>query len=84
MLKERSPTQWVKAMSLAFEGVCTALEIRPSASRQREAIAVRIIELARRGERSPTRLLERVLREAGLSADWGSPAAIHESDHASR
>jgi hypothetical protein len=33
--------------------------------REREAVAVRIIELARRGERDPARLSQSVLRDAG-------------------
>ena len=61
----------IEAMSLAFEAACKALKIQPGATREREAIAVRIIELCRRGERSPTRLTERVLKEAGLPADDG-------------
>jgi hypothetical protein len=56
-------------MSLAFEDVCKALVIQPGATREREAIAVRIIELCRRGERSAPRLAERVLKEAGLPYD---------------
>ena len=58
----------IQAMSLAFEEVCKALEIQHGATPEREAIAVRIIELCRRGERSPARLVERVLKEAGLVA----------------
>ena len=56
----------IQAMSLAFEEVCKALEIQPGATREREVVAVRIIELCRRGERRPARLAERVLKEAGL------------------
>ena len=59
----------IQAMSLAFEEVCKALEIQPGATREREAVAVRIIELCRRGERKPVRLAERVLKEAGLPSD---------------
>ena len=65
----------IQAMSLAFEEVCKALEIQPGATREREAVAVRIIELRRRGERSPTRLVERVLKEAGLPNDDGRRSA---------
>jgi hypothetical protein len=54
----------IHAMSMAVEGVCKALDIRDPASR--EVMAVRITELARRGERSPTRLRDRVLHEAGF------------------
>jgi hypothetical protein len=61
----------IQAMSLAFEEVCKALEIQPSATREREAVAVRIIELCRRGERSPAGLTERVLKEAGRPNDDG-------------
>jgi hypothetical protein len=53
----------IDAMSAAFDQICTTLELR-DAPREREAIAIRIIELARRGERDPNRLCERVLREA--------------------
>ena len=65
----------IQAMSLAFEEVCKALEIQPGATREREAVAVRIIELCRRGERSPARLTERVLTEAGLPDDDGRRSA---------
>ena len=59
----------IQAMSLAFEELCKALEIQTGATREREAVAVRIIELCRRGERRPARLAERVLKEAGLPDD---------------
>ena len=65
----------IQAMSLAFEELCKALEIQTGATREREAVAVRIIELRRRGERSPTRLVERVLKEAGLPNDDGRRSA---------
>jgi hypothetical protein len=54
-----------QAMSVAFEQACLALKLADDAAREREAVAVRIIELARRGERDPMRLSEHVLRDAG-------------------
>ena len=51
------------AMSMAFEEVCRILKLDGDA-RAKEAIAARIIELARRGERDPERLRERMLRDA--------------------
>jgi hypothetical protein len=54
-----------QAMSIAFEGACRSLNLADGAQREREAVAVRIIELARRGERDPIQLRDRVLREAG-------------------
>lgn len=53
------------AMSVAFEDVCRMLQLPQEAARERDAVAVRIVELARRGERDPKRLSERVVREAG-------------------
>ena len=53
----------IQAMSLAYDGVCNALHINGDI-RARETIAERVIELARRGERSPTLLRDRVLAEA--------------------
>jgi hypothetical protein len=56
-----------QAMSQAFDQVCTTLKLTAGAAREREAIAVRIIELARRGERDSKRLSDRVLRDAGAA-----------------
>jgi hypothetical protein len=53
------------AMSIAFDEVCRELQLADGAAREREAVAIRIIELARRGERDPQQLCERVLRDAG-------------------
>ena len=53
----------VEAMSRALDGACNALNIvaNPTA---RELIAMRIVELARQGERSPENLQARLLAEA--------------------
>jgi len=61
--------QDIEAMSSAFEEVCKVLEIQHDATHEKEVVAVRIIELCRRGERRPARLAERVLKEAGLPDD---------------
>jgi hypothetical protein len=53
----------IDAMSTALEEVCTALEINGHAT-AREIVAIRIIELARRGERNPLKLRDRVVAEA--------------------
>ena len=53
----------IEAMSLAYEEVCNTLHINGDV-RARETIAARVIELARRGERCPTVLRDRVLAEA--------------------
>jgi hypothetical protein len=56
--------QEIEAMSAALDGVCKALNLDGDAT-AREIVAIRIIELARRGERDPTRLRDRVVAEAG-------------------
>jgi hypothetical protein len=53
----------IKVMSRALEDACKALNINGDA-RARDAIAIRIIELARRGEREPTKLRDQVVQEA--------------------
>jgi hypothetical protein len=53
----------IKAMSMALDDVCKAL-LLDGDERAKETVAVRIIELAGRGERSPTKLRDRVLAEA--------------------
>jgi hypothetical protein len=55
----------LRAMSAALDQACHALSLPETAARERETVAVRIVELARRGERDPERLCERVLHDAG-------------------
>jgi len=64
----------ITAMSMALDDVCKALNLLDG-SPVREVIAERIIALATTGERSPTLLRDRVLREADLAdqssaTDW--------------
>jgi len=56
----------VTAMSMALDDVCSALALRGD-SDARQVMAERIIELARKGERRPRRLRDRVLHEAGMA-----------------
>jgi hypothetical protein len=53
----------IEVMSMALDDVCEALRLDVD-ERAKEAVAIRIIELARRGERSPTKLRDRVIAEA--------------------
>jgi hypothetical protein len=68
-LKDQSvfEPEMTQAMSIAFDEACLALKLSDKAVRERETVAVRIIEWARRGERDPARLRERVLRDAGAA-----------------
>jgi len=52
-----------EAMAMVVEQVCEALSINGDAA-ARETIAIRIVELARQGERDPDKLRDRLLRGA--------------------
>ena len=56
----------ITAMSMALDDVCKILNLRDDSS-AREVIASRIVDLARAGERNPTRLRDRILHEANLA-----------------
>ena len=53
----------IHAMSIALDDVCKVLKL-PMDGPERETMATRIVDLARRGERDPNKLSARVLREA--------------------
>jgi hypothetical protein len=57
----------IEAMSLALDDVCNTLNLSDDAKVEREVIALRIIALARRGERSCEVLRDRVLQDSGLA-----------------
>jgi hypothetical protein len=56
-----------RSMLVAFDEVCRALNVSPTANGAREVIATRIIELARRGECDADRLRDRVITEAAAN-----------------
>jgi hypothetical protein len=60
----------ITAMSMALDDVCKILKLQDDSS-AREVIAARIVDLAKTGERSRTRLRDRVLREAGMAGRIG-------------
>ena len=67
-------------MSLALDDVCRVLKLQDD-SLAKGVIATRIIDLA---QRSPTRLRDRVLREAGLAEyaldTYPSPSEPHRTN----
>ena len=62
----------IQVMSMAYDDVCKALNLPNTDKHAREVIAARIIELARRGERSPSALRDRVLTEANAAKGFGA------------
>ena len=65
------------AISQALEEVCLKLQIRADQKRDREVVAIRLIDLARNGVIDTKALCERVLLEAG------SPPSLAASSCAS-
>jgi hypothetical protein len=63
----------INAMSMALDDVSKVLKLDGNA-KAKEILAMRIIELARRGERSPKKLRDLLLQEAngGSGANGGS------------
>jgi hypothetical protein len=57
-----------QAMAVAFDEVCRALKLAESATSERESVAAKIIDLARRGERNSLKLVEGVLGNVGVRA----------------
>lgn len=69
----------ITAMSMALDDVCETLKLKDDGA-AREVMAVRIIELAKTGERSPTRLRDRVLQEADMAERIGLDDGAGTSD----
>jgi hypothetical protein len=61
-----------RAMSVAFDEVCRTLNVSYTTNGAREAIATRLIELARCGECDSDRLRDRVITEADAIDGNGS------------
>jgi hypothetical protein len=57
--------QATKAMGEAFEAACKALDAAGQSSVVYEAVAKRIIEMAKSGERDPNQLRDRALAACG-------------------
>jgi len=60
---ERFEPETKRILGVAFEQVCIALRIGASDDDVKQAIANKVIELARAGERNPDILCERVLED---------------------
>jgi hypothetical protein len=60
---ERFEPETRRVLGIAFEQVCIALRIEASDDDVKQAIANKVIELAKAGERNPDILCERVLED---------------------
>jgi hypothetical protein len=59
----------IRIMGLAFETTCIALRIGDCADNVRQAIAAKVIDLARKGEHNPDVLCEVVLQQIRIGPD---------------
>ena len=57
------------AMVIAFNAICTELNLPATAHNEREILATRVLDLARGGILDPAKLRERVLQEAGIAPE---------------
>jgi hypothetical protein len=60
---EKFDQETVRVLAVAFEQVCVALRIGDCGDDVKNAIARKIIELAKTGERNPDLLCERALKD---------------------
>jgi hypothetical protein len=60
---ERFEAETKRVLGIAFEQVCVALRIGASDDDVKQAIANKVIELAKAGERNPDILCERALED---------------------
>ena len=65
----------INAMSMALDDVSKLLKLDGNA-KAKEILAMRIIELARRGERSPKKLRDLLLKEANGGSGFSNDRAI--------
>jgi hypothetical protein len=66
---ERFEPETERVLGVAFEQVCIALRIGASDDDVKQAIANKVIELAKAGERNPGILCERVLEDIRRPTD---------------
>lgn len=67
------------ALVLALDDICRTLNLPQTALRERETIAVRIIELGQQGVLDPQQLRDRILHErmSGITdGDVGQPSIV--------
>jgi hypothetical protein len=69
LIGEKFDSETTRVLGVAFELVCVALRVGDCADDVKQAIANKIIFLAKTGERSPDVLCEQVLKDIGRQPD---------------
>jgi hypothetical protein len=76
---ERFDFEGEHVLRLAFEMVCLALKTGDCDDYVKQAIATKLITLAKAGERDPDRLCEEVVKDIRTPQQWGASEAAKSS-----
>jgi hypothetical protein len=76
---ERFDEETRRVLGIAFEMTCIALRVGHSTDDVRQAVADKIIALAKAGERNPDRLCEEVLKDIRTPQQWTASEAAQSS-----
>ena len=76
---ERLDEETRRALGVAFEMTCIALRVGECADDVRQAVADKIIALAKAGERNPDRLCEEVVKDMRTPQQWAASEAAKSS-----
>ena len=67
---ERFDLEGTRILGVAFEAICVGLRIGDCDDRVKQAIATKLIALAKEGERNPDILCEQVLKDVRTPQQW--------------
>ena len=76
---ERFDEEMRRALGVAFETTCIALRVGECADDVRQAVADKIIALAKAGERNPDRLCEEAVKDIRRPQQWAASEAARSS-----
>jgi hypothetical protein len=76
---ERFDFEGERVLRLAFEMVCLALQTGDCDDYVKQAIATKLITLAKAGERDPDRLCEEVVKDIRTPQQWAASEAAKSS-----
>jgi hypothetical protein len=76
---ERFDLEGQRVLGIAFEMVCIALRTGDSDDDVKQAIATKLIALAKTGERNPDILCEEVLKDIRTPQQWAASEAVKSS-----
>jgi hypothetical protein len=72
---ERFDEETRRVLGIAFEITCIALRVGDCADDVRQAVAAKIIALAKAGGRNPDRLCEEAVKDIRRPQQWGASEA---------